>query len=268
MIQLSELLIRFEEAWPSSHAEDWDRVGLSVGSKHLEINKILVAVDLTEEVANEAINLGANLILTHHPFLLKPIGEVTEEQLKGQLVAKLIRNSMALFSAHTNADVQADGASTLMAKAFGLTEYKPIIKTAGGFGHGVIGTLAKPIRLEDFAKVVANELPRTARKIVFAGRPDELIQKVAICSGAGDSFLPQVLASDADVFVTSDLRHHPALDAISSPREKGPLALIDVSHWASESLWTKQAAELLNQIEGVEVFTSEANTDPWTQEVN
>lgn len=268
MIQLAELLKHFEHVWPKAHADDWDNVGLAVGSNTLSVSKVLVAVDLTEAVIDEAVQVGANLILTHHPLLLKPIDSVAEDQLKGSLISKLIQNSIALYCAHTNADVQSDGASSLMANAFRLQNTAPLVDAKGGFGHGVIGDLASPLTLVDFATKVAAALPATARKVVFSGEPGRLISRVALCSGAGDSFLPVVLLSNADVYVTSDFRHHPALDAISTPREHGPLALIDVSHWAAESLWLASAISKLSTLSGIDVVAATTSTDPWTQEVN
>lgn len=268
MPRLSELLVTFEEAWPASHADDWDRVGLSVGSKSADISCILVSVDLTHEVIDEAIELGAELILTHHPLLLKGVDSVAEDKLKGSLISRMIRHSIATFSAHTNADVQVDGASRAMAKAFGLNDLRPLVTTEGGFGHGVIGTLRQPVTLGEFAARVSGSLPKTARKVAYSGESDRLISSVAICSGAGDSFLPVVLNSDADVYVTSDLRHHPALDAISTPRSARALALIDVSHWAAESLWVHSAISKLSGLPKIRVIASNVKTDPWTQEVN
>jgi dinuclear metal center YbgI/SA1388 family protein len=268
VIPLSALIAEFESIWPGSHADDWDRVGLQVGSKSDLVSKVLVAVDLTESVIDEAIAIGANLILTHHPLLLKPVESVTDEKLKGSLITKLIKNSISLFTAHTNADVQFDGASTLMAKAFGLTDLKPLVPANGGFGHGCAGVLPEVLRLDKFADAVSKAMPNSARSVSYAGDPARLVKRIAICSGAGDSFLPVVLESEADVYVTSDLRHHPALDAISTPRNNGPLALIDVSHWAAESLWVPVCAEKLSKIDGLDVVASITKTDPWTQEVN
>jgi dinuclear metal center YbgI/SA1388 family protein len=265
--QLSHLLEKFESFWPSAHADDWDRVGLTSGNSSSSISTVLVAVDLTETVIDEALALKAELILTHHPLLLKGIDTVAEDQLKGLLLSKAIRNSISVFAAHTNADVQSDGASSLMANSFGLEGLEPLVPAKGGFGHGVIGNLPKGITLGEFAKKVSHALPKTARKTAFSGNSDRLISRVAVCSGAGDSFIPQALASNADVYVTSDLRHHPTLDAISTPRNI-PLSLIDVSHWAAESLWVSEAVKKLSEIDDLSVFASQTITDPWTQEVN
>lgn len=268
MPKLSDLIDKFETFWPGSHADSWDRVGLLAGSSKAEVSRILVSVDLTEAVIEEAIEFGAELIVTHHPFLLKGLESVSEDRLKGSLIAKLIRAGISVFSAHTNADVQEDGASTLMAKAFGLNNLKPLVSTSAGFGHGVIGTLAAETELANFAKTVSKALPATARKVAFSGNPSRTVKTVAICSGAGDSFLPAVLESEADVYVTSDLRHHPTQDAVLAPREHGPLSLIDVSHWAAESLWVGGAVNRLNTLTGVTALESSINTDPWTREVD
>lgn len=268
MATVSELLLHFEEFWPKNQAEDWDRVGLVVGSADDHVRQILVSVDLTDAVIDEAIKCGASLILTHHPLLLRAVHSVSESETKGYLIAKLIRNNIACFSAHTNADVQNDGASALMAKKFGLINLDILVPVTPEYGHGIIGDLNDPVTLGEFAKVVAAALPAVARKVVFSGREDLIVNRVAICSGSGDGFIGNAIESDADVYVTSDLRHHPAQEAISTPRAGDPLALIDVSHWAAESLWVTGAVKHLNAITGITAIASQINTDPWTQEVN
>lgn len=266
-MQLSELVKVFETYWPATHADDWDRVGLTVGNPGSQVNRVLVSVDLTEAVIDEAIEAGCQLILTHHPALLRGVTSVADDELKGALVSKLIRSGIATFSAHTNADVQDDGATSILANLLKLSNREPIVQTIGGFGHGVIGSLANAVSLGDFAKTVSDLLPKVAGGIRFAGSKTKLVQRVALCSGAGDSFIPAVLASKADVYITSDLRHHPTLDAIETPRENGKLALIDVSHWASESLWVAGAVERISSNPELVAIASKVITDPWTDEV-
>ena len=264
---LSELLLRFQRFWPEESADEWDRVGLIVGDPSSSVSKVLVAVDLTEAVIREAQNNHCELILTHHPALLKGVNFLSEADLKGRLVALLNRSGISNVAAHTNADVQVDGASSVMAKRFGLLQIEPLVAVQSSFGHGVLGVLPEPLTLREFAKLVSEKLPEVARKIVLAGDPLKSVSKVAVCSGAGDSFLPVVIDSDADVYVTSDLRHHPTLDAISTPRSNGNLSLVDVSHFAAESLWVESACERLRTISGIDVLASGVVTDPWTEEV-
>ena len=264
MPKLSTLVPKLEQFWPADHAEDWDNVGLVVGSGDHEINKVLVAVDLTHSVLDEAEALGVELILTHHPVLYKPLTTLAEGSLKGALIARAIRSGIAVYAAHTNADAQKDGSSSLLAKSFGLKHLVPLVKTARGFGHGCIGSLVEPMSLRNFAILVSEAIPTTARGVSVAGDGDSQVKNIAVCGGAGDSFLGDVLNSDVDVYVTSDLRHHPALDALETPREK-PLALIDISHFAAESLWVDAAATRLAAIGGLETFISNINTDVWNE---
>lgn len=264
MPKLSTLIQKFENFWPNAAAEDWDNVGLVVGESNTEVKKVLISVDLTHAVIDEAQALGAQLILTHHPVIYKPLTSLADDGLKGALIARSIRAGLSIFSAHTNADAQKDGSSSLLAQNFGLKHLKSLVKTNGAFGHGCIGRLPKAITLREFALAVADQLPTTARGVAVAGEGDRLVQSVAVCGGAGDSFLANVIASDADVYVTSDLRHHPALDALETPRSK-PLALIDISHYAAESIWTKRAQTLLEGIAGLDIYTSQVNTDVWNE---
>ena len=267
MPQLSQILASFEEYWPKGHADDWDRVGLVTGSLGKNVNKILVAVDLTAEVIDEAVETGAELIVTHHPVLLRGVNYLSEDSLKGSLITKLVRADLACFSAHTNADVQTDGASSEMARTFGLANLRHLVTTPNGFGHGVIGDLLEPQSLSDFATKVAAALPKTARGVALAGDPSQTIATVAICSGAGDGFIQSAIDSEADVYVTSDLRHHPVLDALQTPRfGRRPLALIDVSHFAAESLWVASAISRISKLPGVQLVASNVNTDPWAEQ--
>ena len=264
MPKLSTLVTKFEKFWPTTHAEDWDNVGLVVGVGDNVITRVLVSVDLTHSVLDEAEALGVELILTHHPVLYKPLTTLAEDELKGALLARAIRSGIAIYSAHTNADAQKDGSSSLLANGFGLKHLQPLVPTDGGFGHGCIGSLPKPMSLRDFALYVSEAIPTTARGVAVAGDGGCLVQTVAVCGGAGDSFLGAALSSNADVYVTSDLRHHPALDALETPRVK-PLALIDISHFAAESLWVDAAAARLEEIGGLEVLMSNNNTDVWNE---
>ena len=132
------------------------------------------------------------------------------------------------------------------------------LSTACGLGR--IGDLPEPMRLADFVQRVADRLPVTEWGVRAAGDPERMVQRVAVSSGAGDSHLAAAKALGADVFVTSDLRHHPVDEAL---RDGGP-AIIDTAHWASEFPWCEQAAELVACEASVEVEVLNIRTDPWT----
>jgi putative NIF3 family GTP cyclohydrolase 1 type 2 len=132
-------------------------------------------------------------------------------------------------------------------------------------GHGRIGKLANSISLGDFARKVAGVLPSTAGGVKVAGDFDQVIHTVALCGGAGDSLISSALAKGADVYVSSDLRHHPVQDAIEQALASGKqMALIDVSHWAAEWLWLEVAAnQLAQRFPEVQFVVSHLRTDPW-----
>jgi dinuclear metal center YbgI/SA1388 family protein len=263
---LSELTEVFESLWPISGAEDWDRPGLASGNPSQTVSKALLTVDVTAEVLAEAKSLGCELVISHHPLLLKPVNYLPEDQLKGELVSFAVRNSIALYSAHTNADIVIDGVSDILARAIGLTDSKPLVATGSGVGHGRIGNLEAPLLLSELAKKVSALLPKTLAPVRVAGDLEAKIQKVAVVGGAGDSFIEESRNQAADALITSDLRHHVSLDAVSDKAK--PLYLIDISHFAAESLWLKPtAATLKARLPAVEFFVSEVSTDPWTMTI-
>jgi len=251
--------------WPPAGAESWDAVGVIAGDPETEVRAIHLAVDAVPETVDEALELGAQLLLTHHPLLLRGVTSVAEDRYKGVVLGRLIRGGAALIAAHTNADVVARGTSAVLAERLGLTGTRPLeAGSTPDIGLGRIGKLPAPTTLGALARRVADLLPATAQGVRVAGEYDRPITTVALCAGAGDSLLanPEVVA--ADVYLTSDLRHHPASEARERARlGRGP-ALIDVSHWASEWLWLDVAAEQLRTaLPGVVVTVSELRTDPW-----
>lgn len=267
MTELNLLAETFENLWPSSNADEWDAPGFSISTPS-DVTGVLLSVDLTGAVVAEARERGCQLIFTHHPFLLKGTNEVTWDGIKGSVIQAALASGISVFSAHTNADVVASGVSDTLATAFNLLDVVPLVSSAPGIGHGRIGRLASEITLQEFAVRVAEVLPFTARGIAVAGDPDQLVSTVALCGGAGDSFIANAFDAGADVYVTSDLRHHVASDAVQRPRVS-EFSLIDISHWAAESLWLEVAASQLAKVHPeVEFLLSEVVTDPWTFSLN
>jgi len=259
-MKLAELLAEFEKIWPSSHAEDWDVVGLVTGHRDQEIKKILMTVDVTEEVVAEAIEQNVDLIFAHHPFLLRDINTLDESTSKGFLLSRLIRANIAVFAVHTNGDVDKNGTSATLANALQLKNQKVLVETSPGRGIGIIGEL-EHYSLADLAGTLNQVLPQTASGVRVAGEFQARVSKVALCAGAGDSYLLNALDAGADVYITSDLRHHPAQEILELAKARNQkFALIDISHWAAEYLWLEQAKRDL-AILPVEVVVSDIRTD-------
>jgi dinuclear metal center YbgI/SA1388 family protein len=252
--------------WPVEGAESWDAPGLVTGDPAAEVRRIRLAVDVVLDTVDEAIAAGDDLLVAHHPLLLRGVTSVAEDRYKGAVLARLIRGGCALVTAHTNADVVEHGTSAVLAERLGLLDLRPLVPAVGdpSTGIGRAGRLPEPTTLGRLARGLADVLPATAQGIRVAGEYDRVVREVALCAGAGDAYLGTPLVRGADVYITSDLRHHPASEARENARVAGGPALIDVSHWAAEWLWLETAAaQLRTALPGVEVTVSDLRTDPW-----
>ncbi|MFC5141040.1 Nif3-like dinuclear metal center hexameric protein [Actinomycetospora rhizophila] len=260
-ITVADAVAALEAAYPPALAHDWDAVGLSVGDPAAPVRRVLVAVDPLPSVIEEALDV--DLLVTHHPLLLRGVHAVATTAPKGSAIHRLIRGGVALFTAHTNADAASPGVSDALAAALGVTVERPLAPEGDGtVGIGRIGTLRAPETLAAFTRRVADALPATAWGVRAAGDPERIVERVALSGGAGDSMLHLARAAGVDVYVTADLRHHPATDHLAEP---GAPALVDVAHWASEHPWCAQAAAVLARAApDLEITVSTTRTDAWT----
>lgn len=264
MTTLADLITVLETAYPPTLAESWDAVGLVCGDPAETVDRVLVCVDPVEDTVAEAIERGAQLIVAHHPLLLRGVHGVPASTPKGNLVHAMIRGGIGLLCAHTNADAASPGVSDALATAIGLRVLGPLRPNPDGVtGIGRIGELPEPETLRVFTQRVADNLPFTAPGVRAAGDPDRLVRTVAVSGGAGDGYLGDATEAGVDAFVTADLRHHPASEHIAGGAVP---ALVDVAHWASEWPWCEQAADILRTATGgtVDIFVSTRRTDPWT----
>jgi dinuclear metal center YbgI/SA1388 family protein len=256
-----------DRRYPPEWAEDWDRVGLVLGEPDAPVTKVLLAVDCDLATAAEAVEVGAQLLFTHHPLLLRGVSSVAPTTYKGRIVHQLIRAGVALFTAHTNGDVAAPGVSDALARRLHLHDLRPLVPVGDdGRGHGRIGRLPEPMTLAAFADLAAAQLPRTFSGVrVAAGQSstDSTVSSVAMAGGAGDPFLAEAKRAGVDAYLTADLRHHPASEHLL---DGGP-ALIDAAHWATERPWLDDVAAYLRAEAGVETVVSDLVTDPWTVHV-
>lgn len=260
MTLVSDLVEFASRRWPIEGAAPWDNPGLALGNPRGEISRVLLAVDLTHDVLDEAEQGNFQLVFTHHPFLFRPAITLVESSLQGAIATRVIRSGLAVFSAHTNADFVKSGVSQTLAKLLGLDNLEPL----NADGEGVIGEIS-PTRLIDYARAVAKVLPSCAQGILVQGDPDTSVSRVGLVAGAGDGYLDEALISDIDLFITSDLRHHPASDFRDKARFSRNKGLISIPHFAAEWPWLSVAAEELRaQFPSVEFEVSEINTDPWT----
>jgi dinuclear metal center YbgI/SA1388 family protein len=266
VLSLSDVVAALEQLYPPHTALSWDRVGLVTGDLDQPVSLVHFAVDPTLAVIDEARAAGADLLLTHHPLLLRGVHSVATSSSKGASVTSLIVHDIALYVAHTNADVASPGVCDALASACDLVDVGPL-EIVDGVGHGRVGTLAPAQSLRDFVQHLSTTLPRAAGGIRVAGPADATVRRVAVVGGAGDNSFDAVRASGADVYVTADLRHHPALEAREEARGGTPY-LVDAGHWATEWLWLPSArSELLRELgqrgTSLETHICTLRTDPW-----
>lgn len=224
-------IVRFMESIaPQSKKESWDNVGLLCGRKDRQVTTILVALDPFEDVAEEAVKLGAELIVTHHPLIFHPLYSLTDDTAIGRTAATLLRHDIAAFSAHTNLDIAPQGVGSCLARALGLEDIsviEPIEKTADGvWGLLRMGTVA-PQSLNDFLAHVKRALQAPAVRYAPAS---EKVHRVAVGGGACADEWKSAFAAGCDTFVTADARYNDFWDA----RDAG-LTLIDAGHFYTEN---------------------------------
>jgi dinuclear metal center YbgI/SA1388 family protein len=256
-------VIELLDSWYPRHwAEEWDRVGLVLGEPATRVTRVLLVVDVVPETVEQAIGLGAELIIAHHPLLLRPVSSLAPTSYKGRIVHRLIRSGIALFTAHTNADVATPGVADTLAQRLGVIDSRPLRPSEAdpSRGAGRIGRLPSPVTLAEFATFAARALPATSWGIRMAGQPQRRVETVAVCGGAGEAYLADAAAAGADLYLTADLRHHAASEYSC---EDGP-ALLDAAHWATEQPWLAALAGQLRQAISAEMIVSDLVTDPWT----
>lgn len=242
MATVAEILEFIESLAPSSMKEDWDNVGLNCGRMNQEVSKILVALDPFSAVCQEAKDLGADLLVTHHALIWNP-GFLTDQDAQGRNTMFLIENGIACINAHTNLDCAPGGVNDVLATKLGLTSIEVISPSgvdAMGRPWGLLraGT-AEPQSLDSFLHFVQEALHCPGLRYVSGGRP---VRKVAVGGGSCAGAMIQAVDAGCDTFVTADVKYNQFWDA----QELG-LNLIDAGHFYTENPVCEYLAEKLQQ---------------------
>lgn len=221
--EIEQVLFRLA---PKEGAMDWDNVGQLLGDPEAEVSRVLVALDITEDVADEAIAQNCQLIVSHHPVMnckWLPVQTVRQDTPQGHLLLKLLKNDVSAICMHTNLDVAPGGVNDALAAALGLEDPGPLEGTDGICRQG---TLSSPLPFQTFVQHVCRVLH--ANGVRYAGA-EGLVQKIAVGGGACGDYEAAAIAAGCDVFVTSDLSYHQFLDTAG----KG-IRLIDAGHFPTE----------------------------------
>lgn len=259
MYKVSDITNAIDRFAPQELAEKWDNPGLMVGDFEQEVTKVFICLDVTAENTARAAECGAELIVSHHPLIFTPMKRIVENDISGSIVRTLIKNDISVFSAHTNLDKADGGMNDALAEKLGLEDVRHFTDDECLDGNnapldniGRIGRLDTPMELDDFTAYVKNILG--CRSIRSVGSGSETVSYAALCSGAGGDGIYAAYRAGADVYVTSDIRHHEAQLA----SELG-ISLIDAGHFETENIICEFMSDYLQkEFPLLKIITSEA----------
>lgn len=209
-----------------SLAASWDNPGLLLGHRGAQVHRILTALDATEEVIDEAIALGADMIVTHHPMIFGSLKKINDDTRVGKRLLTLAEHKIALFAAHTNLDTAIGGTNEVLAALLGLVDVSPV----DGEGENLlrVGYLPEKMSLSAFCSLIKEKLDIPAVRVA-AVDPDIEVRKIAFCTGSASEYIAAARHLEADAFITGDLTYHKADDA-----RVGTMAVIDAGHFPTE----------------------------------
>lgn len=236
---IREVIDALERFAPLPLQEDYDNSGLQVGLTETEVSGALLCLDVTGEVVSEAVSLGCNLIVSHHPLLFTPLRSVTGRSAVERCVIEAIRNGIAIYSSHTCLDNAPGGVNHEIASRLGLHSLEWLEPRSDNSGSGLTGQLGKPMDVTDFIKLVKKEFSVPCLRC--NGHIDRPVYKVAVCGGSGAFLIPKAIAAGADAFVTGEIGYHRFFG------HDGEILLMELGHFESEQFTVDLLHSLLKR---------------------
>lgn len=261
MSTVSEVITTLESIAPPALAEDWDNTGLLVGDRSRAVDSIMTCLTLTPDVAQEAVDTGVSLIVSHHPVMFRGRKVLTDSDSEGRMLLSLIENRIAVYSPHTSFDSAAEGVNQQLAEAFGVCSPVPLRPAESSneecqsVGAGRWGCLQSPVKMDDFLGTVRKAVGTSY--VEYCGDPQRSVQRVAVACGAASEFLRDAAREHCDVFVTGEARFHSVLEA----RSEG-IGLILTGHYASERPAVEYLAKMIEGVTGIVTRPSSVEHDP------
>ena len=254
-MKIKEIVCALERFAPLPLQEDFDNAGLQVGLTEAEATGALLCLDVTEAVIDEAVALGFNLVISHHPLIFKGVKSISDKTYIERCILKAIKNDIVIYSAHTNLDNVLNGVNFKIAEKIGLTDVSFLSPNAEGSGSGIIGSLENLETETDFLKRIKKTFEvGCVKHNKLSGK---LIHRVAVCGGAGAFLIPDAIAANADVFITGEIRYH---EYFGLERK---ILLAEIGHYESEQ-YTKQLLQefLKKQFPDLKTEQTKINTNP------
>ena len=235
-MKCKEIIEMIEQEFPMQYAESWDNTGFQVGNREKEVTHIFVAMDVTDESIDEAIQVGADMMVTHHPMIFSPLSTVTSDTMNGRRILKMIENGICYMSIHTNYD--SCRMADLAANMLGITDGVALEEIADGIGIGKVGKLPKEMTLRECAFYVKDVF--NIPTVRFFGDGEQRVNVAAICPGAGKSLVKDCHAKGAEVYITGDIDHHTGIDQVDES-----LPIIDAGHYGIEHIYIEDMCRML-----------------------
>jgi len=257
-MRLKDITSQIERIAPLQLQEDYDNCGYQVGEPETEVSKVLLCLDVTEETIEEAINIGAQAIISHHPLIFRPVRKITPSDYIGRAIIKAIRAGISIYAAHTNLDNAYQGVNYRIAEKLKLVDAKPLVpipsdRTAGfedadKCGSGIVGLLEEEMAADVFIGWFKDMFQTTVtlNKEAFG----LTIKKVAICGGSGAEFISAAERSNADVYITGEIGYH---RFFGHP----DILLVEAGHYETEQYTMELLKDIITKsCEGVECHIS------------
>jgi len=260
-IKYAELKESIELIAPQFLMEEWDNSGIQIKTSDNNIEKILVTLEITEDVIDEAIENEVDLIITHHPLIFKEIRKIDNDDLIGRYINKLVMKKISVYSAHTTFDKATGGNNDYLISLIDLKMSKTTgTGNFGEFGIGRLLNLKNTVKLDDLASIIENILEIPSFELKKVGNTEKTIIKIGVCTGSGASLINDALENGCDVLITGDIKYHDAQYA----KEMG-MCLIDAGHYYTERTFSKNFAAKLRKItsDKINIIESKINLNPF-----
>lgn len=259
-MKVKDIIIEMEKIAPTILKESYDNVGLMVGDEKKEVNKILLALDCTLPVLEEAKSMKVDMIITHHPLIFKKPKSIIKQDLQGEKIIELIKNDISLYSSHTNLDSVNGGINDNIIKFLGFKNSTLLERTEiEGFencGIGRVVSLEKEMDIDELIKLVKDKLKISALRVV---KGNKSIFKIAIINGSGQDYFNKAIKDGCQCIITGDTTYH----YVSDCKEMG-ITIIDAGHFNTEWLiFLEVMKKIEKKFANIEFKISQKNIDPY-----
>lgn len=262
MADIEAVTAAIEEVAPPHLAEEWDNSGFQIRCcEKGQIGRILVSLEISDDVITEAIKARADMIVTHHPLIFGKIASVDDKTVIGNHIVRLIQAGISVYSAHTSFDSALRGTNQYLAQKLGLAEIRPLLPAGeDGCGMGREGIFREKLSFDEFMERLIAACDRNIYRV--AGPVPESVTKVSLCTGSGAEFIETALKNGSDVYVTGDVKYHDARDACEKE-----ICVVDAGHFGTENIFSENFAAQLREtgLRDLEILISRSDLNPFRE---